>query len=99
MFAIAGRMQFDASVREELLGVLEKLNATSPGEAGCVSYAFTADLDDPNTFRFFECWEDEATFDAHCATPQYVDFTTRFLPQLTSVEATRYEVAETTKLA
>jgi quinol monooxygenase YgiN len=99
VFAIAGRMQFDESVRDDLIGVLDELNTKSPGEAGCVSYAFTAALDDPNSFRFFECWEDEATFDAHCATPHYVDFTTRFLPRLTSVEATRYEIADTTKLA
>ena len=99
MFAIAGRMQFDESVRDDLIGVLDELNTKSPGEAGCVTYAFTADLSDPNTFRFFECWEDEATFDAHCATPHYVDFTTRFLPKLTAVEATRFEISDTTKLA
>ena len=99
MFAIAGRMQFDESVRDDLLAVLDELNTKSPGEAGCITYAFTADLSDPNTFRFFECWENEATFDAHCATPHYVDFTTRFLPKLTSVEATRFEISDTTKLA
>jgi quinol monooxygenase YgiN len=99
VFAIAGRMQFDESVRDDLIAVLDELNTKSPGEAGCVTYAFTADLSDPNTFRFFECWEDEPTFDAHCATPHYVDFTTRFLPKLTSVEATRFEISDTTKLA
>ena len=99
MVAIAGRMQFDESVRDDLIAVLDELNTKSPGEAGCVTYAFTADLSDPNTFRFFECWEDEPTFDAHCATPHYVDFTTRFLPKLTSVEATRFEISDTTKLA
>jgi quinol monooxygenase YgiN len=99
MFAIAGRMQFDPSVRDELLEVLDLLNSKSPDEPGCVTYSFTADLHDPNTFRFFECWEDDATFDTHCATPHYVDFTNRFLPKLTGVEATRYDIAGTTKLA
>jgi quinol monooxygenase YgiN len=92
-------MQFDESVRDDVIGALAELNTKSPGEAGCVTYAFTADLSDPNTFRFFECWEDEATFDAHCTTPHYVDFNTRFLPKLTSVEATRFEISDTTKLA
>jgi len=81
--------------------VLEQLwlNTKSPDEPGCVTYSFTRDLKDPDTFRFFECWEDDATFDTHCATPHYLDFTTRFLPKLTSVEATRFEIADSTKLA
>ena len=44
VFAIAGRMQFDESVRDDVIRVLEELNTKSPGEAGCVTYAFTADL-------------------------------------------------------
>ncbi len=99
MFAMAGKMTFDPSVREELVEMLDQLNAQSPTEPGCVAYAFTADLHDRNTFRFFECWEDQATFDAHCATPQYAAFSETFMPKITAVEASRYDISEVTKLA
>jgi quinol monooxygenase YgiN len=99
MFAMAGKMTFDPSVHDELVAMLDTLNTTSPGEAGCVSYSFTVDLNDPNTFRFFECWEDEATFDAHCATPHYTAFMEQCMPKVTAVEAARYEISDVTKLA
>jgi quinol monooxygenase YgiN len=98
MFAMAGKMTFDPSIHDELVAVLDTLNTTSPGEAGCVSYSFTVDLHDPNTFRFFECWEDQATFDVHCATPHYTVFMEQCMPKVTAVEATRYDIIDMTKL-
>jgi len=98
MFAMAGKLTFDPSIHDELVAILRTLNSTSPGETGCVSYAFTVDIDDPNTVRFFECWEDQATFDAHCATPHYTTFMEQCMPKVTAAEAARYEIIEMTKL-
>jgi len=99
MFAISGMMRFDPSEHDEVFEVLAKLTSTSRNDQGCVAYWFAEDVVDAGTFRFFESWEDDTTFDGHCATPHYLDFSQRFLPRLKAVEATRYDVSGTTKLA
>lgn len=90
MFAMAGKMTFDPSIHDEVVAVLDTLNTTSPGEAGCVSYSFTVDLHDPNTFRFFECWESEELLDAHLAEPHEVAFGERNLGRITGATASMF---------
>ena len=98
MFAIAGMMRFGPD-HDEVVAVMADLNRASRGDAGCIAYWFAEDVGDPGTFRFFECWEDDEVFAAHCATPHYLDFNERFLPKLIGVEATRFEISGTTPLA
>lgn len=54
---------------EELAGLLRELAAASRGDAGCLSYTFARDLDDPNVFRSFETWESKEAAEAHMQTP------------------------------
>ena len=51
----------------EMLGETQK-------EAGCLDYAFAADLADPNTVRIIERWESEDALTRHFATPHMTKF-------------------------
>jgi len=43
-------------------------------ETGCLEYAFSQDLADPDLVRVIERWEDEAALTAHFATPHMKEF-------------------------
>jgi quinol monooxygenase YgiN len=62
--------------REELGEVLAKAAATSRGDAGCVSYAFHRDLEDPDRYVSVEVWEDQASLDAHFQAPHLAELFT-----------------------
>ena len=53
------------------------------------------DLEDPNTFRFFECWESQETFDAHINSPHELAFGERYLPLITGETASQYSASPT----
>jgi quinol monooxygenase YgiN len=55
--------------REELGELLAQAAAASRGDAGCVSYAFHRDLEDPDRYVSVEVWEDQASLDAHFVAP------------------------------
>jgi quinol monooxygenase YgiN len=59
--------------REELSAALAKAAAASRGDAGCLSYAFTVDVENPDHFISVETWADQASLDAHFTTPHLVE--------------------------
>ncbi len=59
--------------REELGELLAKAAADSRGDAGCVSYAFHRDLEDPDRYVSVEVWEDQASLDAHFQAPHIAE--------------------------
>jgi quinol monooxygenase YgiN len=59
--------------REEIAATLSKAAAASRGDAGCVSYAFHVDLEDPDRYVSVEVWKDQASLDAHFATPHLAE--------------------------
>ena len=62
--------------REELTAAVTKAAVTSRGDAGCLSYAFHVDLEDPDRFVSVETWADQASLDAHFQTPHLVELLT-----------------------
>jgi quinol monooxygenase YgiN len=93
---IAGSMTFDAADRADVLASLRAVTEASRRDPGCVEYFWSEDLDAPNTFRFFECWETAALFDAHLAQPHEAAFAARNLGRMTGATATTYEAAPVT---
>ena len=74
MLVVAGIVRLDPAHREEAIeAAREMMNATRQ-EAGCISYTFSADLEDPGTFRIFEEWKDQAALDAHFEAPHMATF-------------------------
>jgi quinol monooxygenase YgiN len=91
MIIIAGSLSFDPADREDVLASLAEVTLASRRDAGCVDYFWSEDLEAPNTFRFFECWESQATLDAHLAQPHEAVFGERNLHRLTGATAGTYE--------
>ena len=59
MIIIAGSLSFDPSDRDDVLASLAEVTEASRRDAGCLEYFWGEDLEAPNTFRFFECWESQ----------------------------------------
>jgi quinol monooxygenase YgiN len=93
MLIIAGSMTFAAADREVVLAGLAEVTAASRRDTGCVEYWWAEDLDEPNTFRFYECWESKEMLDAHLAQPHETAFGENMLPLMTGATASMFEAA------
>jgi quinol monooxygenase YgiN len=91
---IAGSLSFDPSDRHEVLEGLRSVTEFSRMDRGCVEYSWAEDLESPNVFRFFECWESQDLFDAHLAIPHEKDFGERFLSRITGATARLYSATD-----
>ncbi len=91
MIIIAGSMTFAADDRDDVLASLSEVTEASRLDGGCVEYFWSEDLDAPNTFRFFECWESQDLFDAHLGQPHEAAFAERNLGRMLDATATTYE--------
>jgi len=99
MLVIAGTVRVKPEARAEATQAALKMAKASQAEAGCKSYRFYADLEDPNTFLIFEQWEDEAALLTHFQTPHMAEFNgliPRFLAAPPSIN--RYEIAAVVKM-
>ena len=74
MIVIAGSVAARPERREEAIRVARTMAAATRAEAGCVTYRFSADLDDPNTLLIFEEWESEEALARHFQTPHVAAF-------------------------
>ena len=57
-------------VRPEVIAMMR----ASAAEPGCLSYAYSQDLDDPTIVRVIERWVDEAALSEHFGTPHMATF-------------------------
>ncbi|MCW2605863.1 MAG: antibiotic biosynthesis monooxygenase [Frankiales bacterium] len=69
MLLVVATLPAKPDTREELAALLVDLAKTSRGDAGCLSYAFYADLEDPDVFISVETWDEQASLDAHMQQP------------------------------
>ena len=74
MLVVAGRVRIDPSKREAARAAAQKVMAATREEPGCISYTFSADLDDASLFHVFEEWESQEALDAHFQTPHMAEF-------------------------
>jgi quinol monooxygenase YgiN len=91
MVIIVGSLTFAPSDRTEVLAALADVTEASRRDAGCVEYSWAEDLEAPNTFRFFECWESQELLDAHVAAPHEAVFGERTLSRITAATARTFE--------
>ncbi len=90
MIIIVGSLSFDPADRADVLASLAEVTEASRRDAGCVEYSWAEDLEAPNTFRFFECWESQQLLDAHLAAPHETAFGARNLGRITGATASTY---------
>jgi quinol monooxygenase YgiN len=62
--------EYRADATEMITDLVERSRA----EEGMVDYRATTDIEDPNTVRFFEQYEDEKALEAHLETDHYREF-------------------------
>jgi quinol monooxygenase YgiN len=74
MIVIAGQIQLDPAKREPAIAAAREMMEETRKEEGCISYTFSADLDDPGRFRIFEEWQDDAALGAHFGSPHMARF-------------------------
>ena len=65
MLVVIAHLNAKPASRELLATALAKAAAASRADAGCLSYVFTADVENPNHFVSVETWADQASLDAH----------------------------------
>jgi len=74
MIVIAGQVQLDPANRDAAIAAAREMMSETRKEKGCISYTFSADLEDPGRFRIFEEWQDDAALAAHFKSPHMASF-------------------------
>ena len=65
MIVVQGDFIYKSDMREQALAAMTTVQKAVQQEAGCIRYAFYADLEDSNRFIVYEEWESQAHLDAH----------------------------------
>jgi quinol monooxygenase YgiN len=94
MLIIAGSLSFDPSDHDDVIAGLQEVTERSRADNGCVEYTWAEDLESPNVFRFFECWESQELFDAHLAAPHEKAFNERYLSRITGATARLFSATD-----
>ena len=94
MLVIGGPIRLDAARREEAIAAAKEVMEATRKEPGCISYTFSADLEDPGCFMIFEEWETQEALEAHFATPHMASFSAKFgALGLKGMNVQKYEVS------
>jgi len=94
MHALSGYLEFPEDQREVTLAALRDVCDRSRQDAGCIDYWWAEDVEQPNRFRFFECWESIETFEAHQSQPYEAAFMAEHVSQITGFGAHTLDIAE-----
>lgn len=71
---LAGTVRFPIERMDAALAVMMEMMRLSQAEDGCIEYAYSHDLIDPELVHVFEIWRDEAALEAHHAAPHFLQW-------------------------
>jgi quinol monooxygenase YgiN len=71
MFAFITHMRAKPGKREALMRLNGTMQAVTATESGVPIYAFHTAEDAPDDFWFYDLYESEEAYDAHCASPEF----------------------------
>jgi quinol monooxygenase YgiN len=74
MLVIAGHIRLDPAKREVALAAARDVMRDTRRETGCISYTFSADVEDEGLFHIFEEWESAEALGAHFKAPHMARF-------------------------
>ncbi len=74
MVIVMGRAKFGPGEIDRLHGDMETQIRLTRAEDGCLLYAFSRDVLEPDVLLIAERWRDQAAIDAHFATPHMATF-------------------------
>ena len=99
MIVLHARFPVDPDRRDEALELVETLVEQSNREEGMLEYRAAIDVEDENTIRFFEQYDDEDALEAHNQTEHFRAFEEK-LPELLAgePEVVQFEVSDSTEL-
>ncbi len=94
MLVVIAVLRGKSDKRSEIDAALGAAAAASRTEEGCLSYAFSRDLEDADRYLSVETWVDQAALDAHFGTPHLAELLAK-APELLdgAPEITSYETA------
>lgn len=74
MIIVEGSARIPEGAWDQAISAMEKMIKASREEAGCIEYAYSRDLIDPNLLRIIERWKDKAALVSHFAEPHMAEF-------------------------
>jgi len=92
MIVLHVSLPIDPARRDEALELIDGLVDQSNREEGAIDYRAAVDIQDENTIRIFEQYEDEAALEAHTNTDHYRAFQEQ-IPELLAGEPDAVEFA------
>jgi quinol monooxygenase YgiN len=69
VLVIAGNIRLDPAHRDGAIAAATEMMKATRAEDGCISYTFSADLEDAGVFQLFEEWKSQDALDAHFKMP------------------------------
>jgi quinol monooxygenase YgiN len=87
---VTGEIVVEDGAVELVREALHSMEQETRKEAGCLTYAFSQDINDPNMVRIFERWESMDALQAHFGMPHMATFQeaiTRITPKSANVKA------------
>jgi quinol monooxygenase YgiN len=94
MLIVAGEVVVEEGSIERVRAALRSMEEATRQEPGCLTYAFSVDVNDPGMVRIFERWESMEALQAHFGMPHMKTFNEaigRIQPK--SADVKLYEVA------
>lgn len=99
MIVVSGTFRVASKSRAAAMKAALEMARETRKEAGCLAYAFYADLEDETVFRVFEEWQDDASLNAHFETPHMKVFRAKLAElEMLGRDVRRYVVQQTTQL-
>lgn len=93
MIIVAVEAEVEESAISGVRDAIDRMEEQSRKEAGCLTYAFSTDINNPNTIRVFERWESMEALQAHFKTPHMAEFNKALAElQPKSLDIKAYEV-------
>ena len=74
MIIVEGSARIPEEAWDLALSAMDTMIKASREEAGCIEYAYSRDLLDPNLLRIIERWKDKAALVSHFAEPHMAEF-------------------------
>lgn len=74
MLIVAAELSIEAGATDAVKEELRTMETESRKESGCQTYAFSIDVNDPETLRITERWDSMDDLKAHFQTPHMAAF-------------------------
>lgn len=74
MIIVEGSARIPEGAWDQAIAAMKTMIKASRTEPGCIEYAYSRDLLDPNLLRIIERWKDKAALVSHFAEPHMAVF-------------------------